>query len=214
MSAPQPPRPASPAGCANWLDYVLTPEVSVWTSYLSPKDCARAELAELRKELADTKRIKEVACRDLETWQVSYDAAHKALEQAKAQLALQAANTVEAMQQRDAAQAERDAAQERVDLDVDEFRRIMSLLDGESLTLASEIQGLCDRAIRAGRQHVPVIEQRDAAVQERDSLRAQVAELRGAVLGLGELIPESAHAAWNEIVAKLRAEPAGQEGQQ
>jgi replicative DNA helicase len=127
---------------------------------------ARAELAELRKELADT----------------------------KAQLALQSANTVEAMQQRNAAQAERDALR---------------------MTRARGCQ--CGDADVCAVIHEMSI--------ERDSLRAQVAELRGAVLDLGELVgvwddarmdyvevqvDKPVLSAWNALVARLRAEAPAQ----
>ena len=81
---------------------------------------------------------------------------------------------------------ERDAAQERVDLDVDEFLRIkaemgdwlVGIIRVDSVqSMAQVIEALCDRAIKAGRQHVPVIDQRDRAEKERDRLKAQVARL-------------------------------------
>lgn len=64
--------------------------------------------------------------------------------------------------------AERDAAQERVDLDVDEFRRIKAELDNlrcgfppltedSARTLYAVVAGICDRAVAAGRQRVPLI---------------------------------------------------------
>jgi len=153
-------RPAPPEGHASWLDYVLNPSL---VTVQRRAEHARAELAELRKELADT----------------------------KAQLALQSANTVEAMQQRNAAQAERDALR---------------------MTRARGCQ--CGDADVCAVIHEMSI--------ERDSLRAQVAELRGAVLGLGELDGTEVHvgygpmmrchldvetaAAFNALVARLRAE--------
>lgn len=157
MSAP---RPAPPAFYASWLDYVIDPCLVPMVGEVVH---ARAELAELRKALADT----------------------------KAQLALQAANTVEAMQQRDAAQAERDALR---------------------MTRARGCQ--CGDADVCAVIHEMSI--------ERDSLRAQVAELRGAILGLGELegpdawlsdrgdciirMQPSKRDDWNALVARLRAE--------
>lgn len=83
--------------------------------------------------------------------------------------------------------AERDAAQERVDLDVDEFRRIKAEIDNlrcglppltedSARTLYALIAGICDRAVAAGRQRVPLIVQRDKAEAERDTARAALAE--------------------------------------
>lgn len=85
---------------------------------------------------------------------------------------------------------ERDAAQERVDLDIDEFQRILAeladLRDGiprpdAGRSLYACVKGLCDRAIAAGRQRVPLIGQRDRAEAERDALKAKLAALVSAI---------------------------------
>lgn len=89
---------------------------------------------------------------------------------------------------------QRDAAQERVDLDIDEFKRIKAELfnsfDGIGVTEAQRmtarlVYGLCDRAMAAGRQRVPLIEQRDLYERERneaivaaDRLAKECARLR------------------------------------
>lgn len=92
----------------------------------------------------------------------------------------------EAMNRAAVAEAELAAVRERVDLDVDEFRRIKAvlhdaycgLLGSQIEVMAREIGGLCDRAIAAGRQRVPLIEQRDRAVEEarEQRIRAESAE--------------------------------------
>lgn len=72
---------------------------------------------------------------------------------------------------------------ERIDLDVDEFLRIKAELrnafDGIGVTESQRITArlvcdLCDRAISAGRQRVPLIEQRDRAERERDKIKLQL----------------------------------------
>lgn len=98
--------------------------------------------------------------------------------------------------------------EERVDLDIDEFRRIKAELDnlrvglpplteGSARSLYAVVAGICDRAVAAGRQRVPLIEQRDRAKRERDAAKieaeqqriraeaaeAEVAELRKALDG-------------------------------
>lgn len=84
--------------------------------------------------------------------------------------------------------AERDGLRERVDLDIDEFRRVIALLDdlrvgitwSELMARAvyREIHAIVERAIAGGRQRVPLIEQRDRAERERDSLKAEIERLR------------------------------------
>jgi len=172
------PRPAPPEGRASWLDYVLDPcQVPVAGEVAH----ARAELAELRKDLTDiTER-----------------------------LAKQCKMTLEAMAQRDAAQAERD----RMLRDIRTYCAYCGHeepKDGDGALIAKHIASCEAHPMRA-------------VQQERDSLRAQVAELRGAILGLGELegsdIPFedepgicvnlrwSTVSAWNEFVVKVRALP-------
>lgn len=83
--------------------------------------------------------------------------------------------------------AERDAAQERVDLDIDEFRRIKAEIDNlrcgfppltedSARTLYAVVAGICERAVAAGRQRVPLIVQRDKAEAERDTAKDLLAE--------------------------------------
>ena len=62
---------------------------------------------------------------------------------------------------------ERDELVDRCDLMVDEFQRIASL------AYNSEISGLCTRAINGTRQLVPVIQQRNNAIAERDEALKQ-----------------------------------------
>lgn len=54
---------------------------------------------------------------------------------------------------------------DQIDLQCDEFNRIKAITDNE------EIKGICDRAVRDIGQRVPVIQQRDAAVQDAARLR-------------------------------------------
>ncbi|MCP4643093.1 MAG: hypothetical protein GY851_21785 [bacterium] len=56
---------------------------------------------------------------------------------------------------------------EHIDLMRDEFMRIRSCPGADA-----EIKGLCDRAITRTEQNVPVLRQRDEAVQECDALKA------------------------------------------
>jgi len=87
---------------------------------------------------------------------------------------------------------ERDAAQERVDLDIDEFRRIKAELDNlrvglppltedSARSLYAVVAGICERAVTAGRQRVPLIVQRDKAEAERDAARAELAALHARI---------------------------------
>ena len=54
---------------------------------------------------------------------------------------------------------------DRIDLQCDEFQRISALTEND------EIKGLCARAVKDIRQHVPVIQQRDQADQQVARLR-------------------------------------------
>lgn len=54
---------------------------------------------------------------------------------------------------------------DRIDLQCDEFQRISALTEND------EIKGLCARAVKDIRQHVPVIQQRDTAEQQVARLR-------------------------------------------
>lgn len=82
--------------------------------------------------------------------------------------------------------AEIEKLQERIDLDVDEFQRIKAELDpllvGLHGTMPEAISKcvavICDRAITAGRQRVPLIEQRDRAEAESRRLRVANDNLR------------------------------------
>ena len=67
------------------------------------------------------------------------------------------------------AQATISRLEDRIDLQCDEFQRISALTEND------EVKGLCARAVKDIRQHVPVIQQRDTAEQ-------QVARLREAAL--------------------------------
>ena len=80
----------------------------------------------------------------------------------------------------DAANARVQELEDRLDLMVDEFLRIRScpMFDNNM----SEIQGLCDRAVARVKQWVPVIEQRDKAIAEKDALKREVARLCVAVM--------------------------------
>lgn len=81
----------------------------------------------------------------------------------------------ELRQQLAEAQATVARQQDRIDLQCDEFQRIAAIAGND------EIKGLCDRAVKDIRQHVPVIQQRDQAEQ-------QVARLREAVVQAKEFI--------------------------
>ena len=87
------------------------------------------------------------------------------------------------------AEGELAAVKERVDLDIDEFRRIKAeltdlrvgrppLTDDSARSLCGVVAGICERAITAGRQRVPLIEQRDKAERERDAATSEVAKQR------------------------------------
>lgn len=228
-------RPAPPEGHASWLDYVLNPSL---VTVQRRAEHARAELAELRHrciskdaQLAETHRQLDQATSELAELR-------KELADTKALLQQQAKMTLEAMAQRDAAQAERDEA-------------LSALQTKDGLLLAArnssdtwQSEAAKWRRIRTP-NHGPCCtcqgcgldyddckcseEERDdelrQAVQERDSLRAQVAELRGAVLDLGELVgvwddarmdyvevqvDKPVLSAWNALVARLRAEAPAQ----
>jgi len=103
------------------------------------------------------------------------------------------ASVEEAMNRAAVAESELAAVRERVDLDVDEFMRIKAELYNAHLGMEGKTQemtarlvyGLCDRAVAAGRQRVPLIEQRDRAVEEAreqriraESVEAELRELR------------------------------------
>lgn len=65
-----------------------------------------------------------------------------------------------------------------VDMQRDEFRRIISLLKTNESSLSAEITGICERAIACIEQTVPVVVQRDNLERERDRLRAEVEALK------------------------------------
>lgn len=67
-----------------------------------------------------------------------------------------------------------------VDMQRDEFRRIISLLKTSESSLSAEITGICERAIDCIEQTVPVVVQRDNLKRERDQLRAEVEALKRA----------------------------------
>lgn len=75
--------------------------------------------------------------------------------------------------------------QERIDLDVDEFQRIIAELDDcliglcgdKAATRAKIVVGICQRAITAGRQRVPLIQQRDKAEAEVVKLKDTISKL-------------------------------------
>ncbi len=60
---------------------------------------------------------------------------------------------------------DKERLQDRLDLTVDEFIRIKALTNNE------EIIGLCERAVKDIKQHVPVIQQRDDALKELALIR-------------------------------------------
>ncbi len=63
------------------------------------------------------------------------------------------------------AQATISRLEDRIDLQCDEFQRISALTEND------EVKGLCARAVKDIRQHVPVIQQRDTAEQQVARLR-------------------------------------------
>lgn len=99
-----------------------------------------------------------------------------------------------------AAMVERDAAQERVDLDVDAFLRIKADLDNLRVGILPKDEAgakamfnivacRCDRAVIAGRQNVTLIEQRDRAEQEARKLRVDLAAAQQALHAATEWRP-------------------------
>lgn len=86
--------------------------------------------------------------------------------------------------------AQRDAAQERVDLDIDEFRRILAEMGNLRVCIPMTpedgrgiydlVQGIVLRATNAGRQRVPLIAQRDRAEAELDAERRMRVEAEAA----------------------------------
>lgn len=165
-----------------------------WLDYaLDPNRIARAELFALRERLADTK--------------CELAALRKELSDAKAERDERTMRYWSAAEERDAARKE--------------------LSDTHGLLAAAR-----ENLVAIDAQRAEAVRERDAAIaedtdllnaahkamheanQELDALRAQVAELREAILELGELGCAYADGNelyltdWNAQVAKLRAEPA------
>jgi hypothetical protein len=67
--------------------------------------------------------------------------------------------------------------QTSADLWKDEFKRIIAIC--RSYVSASEIVGICERAMSNITAHVTLIEQRDKLEAERDTLKREAEELRG-----------------------------------
>lgn len=73
---------------------------------------------------------------------------------------------------------------DHTDMMCDEFQRIKAAVlspppeSALGKAVTDEVVGLCERGVKYIRQHVPVIEQRDRAEAERDSLRTEVSKLR------------------------------------
>lgn len=105
---------------------------------------------------------------------------------------------------------ERDELRERIDLDVDEFQRIKNAIHNDALGLhgertriiAEEVIGLCDRAMAAGRQRVPLIVQRDRAENKNVKLR----ELLYRALELTEDIATDEAGEWGAQVRETLGE--------
>lgn len=167
------PRPAPPEGRASWLDYVLDP--CQVPKLIGMRSHARAELAELRKALAE----------------------------AQGKLAIATANAAELAQQRDGALAKWD-------------ERLMGLRT-YCAYCGHEEPIDADGALIA--RHIAVCEAHPMRAVEhaRDSLRAQVAELRGAVLEMDTAVCKGLlfagtvkdSEAWDSFVSRLRAEATG-----
>lgn len=76
--------------------------------------------------------------------------------------------------------SEKERLTDHADLMCDEFQRIGARLRcNETQTVyTEELLGLCDRAVTQTKQRVPVIIQRDNAIRERDTLRAELEKER------------------------------------
>lgn len=217
MTSPQHPVPPPMRGYTSWLDFVL----DFCTMGYDEIARARAELAALRKELENTKAERDAAKTDLECLTISGD-------MLASDTSLFRGNSVRYWY--DKARAYKHAFSER----------------DAALKELSDTQGLLATArenlVAMDAQRAEAVRERDEAKkafahctyqfltsapaefaairQERDALRAQVAELREAVLGLGELGCAYADGNelyltdWNAQVAKLRAEPAPKEEKQ
>lgn len=95
--------------------------------------------------------------------------AHDALQRETiTRLQEQVATYAEQLETRDAYSMMKDTIsrlEDRIDLQCDEFQRISALTEND------EVKGLCARAVKDIRQHVPVIQQRDTAEQQVARLR-------------------------------------------
>jgi len=236
------PRPAPPACYASWLDYVIDPCLVPMVGEVMH---ARAELAELRRALADRSADLAICLDALESTKVELADVRAELDQAKSDLAvltisgdmlasdtsLYRGNSVrhwydKAVAYRDAF-PKRDAALKEL-ADTQAKLAKQAEMTVEAMRMRDEAQAERD-ALRMTRARGCQCGDADVCAVihemsiERDSLRAQVAELRGAILGLGELegsdIPFedepgicvnlrwSTVSAWNEFVVKVRALP-------
>ena len=245
MTTPQGPLHPPPDGYPTWLDYVTTrndvwlhPDIYAWCN---------AELAALRKELENTKAERDAAKTDLECLTISgdmlasdtslfrgnsvrywydkaraymhafseRDAALKELSDTQGLLATARENLVAIEAQRAEAVRERDALRKELDEAIGHLDDISSVT-GHGLFL--------DDADHEA-PHLP--EFVDAIVKERDALRAQVAELREAIIGLdsltsvgggklamGALTCAADVQRFNDLVAKLIGESAPKEEKQ
>lgn len=74
---------------------------------------------------------------------------------------------------------DRDRAVAHADLMKDEFKRIIAISKcNTDWHNASEVEAICERAMKLTDQTISVIVQRDAAEQERDKLKSELQELK------------------------------------
>lgn len=222
MTYQQPPLPPPPDGYANWLDAIVD---GTWH--------ARDELAALRKELSDTKRhldyvesfAKAEGIKHIDRLRELNDT-QGLLATAQQNLVAMDAQRAEAVRERDQSQAALAQATTRqcyVDRKKAEQER------DEAIKELEEVDEALQEEVRARNAYHDVEAALDRAVQERDALRAQVAEMREAILGLGEIREFQVRLEFNRaqldcgradakkfnaLVTKLRAEPAPKEEKQ
>lgn len=205
MTDPQPKRPAPPEGCASWLDCALAPgsDPSAETRY----DYARAELADLRKDLAETRdrlceaeddlasahdddeeEESEVEIRSLDRIVALFnerDAALKQLSDTQGLLAQAQENALAIDAQRAEAVRERDEAQRRLakattrQCYIDRWQA-----EKERDALRAKLDEINSLGHATAKGAMDMLMNR---THQLNAARAQVAELRAAILEMGEI---------------------------
>lgn len=203
MTYQQPPLPPPPDGYANWLDAIVD---GTWH--------ARDELAALRKELSDTKRHLDYVESFAKAEGIKHIDRLRELNDTQGLLATAQQNLLEVDAQRAEAVREVEEAEEVMHEACNERDKAKALL---VRCVNDGTDGGADEDVSLEfLAHAPA--ECAAIKQQRDALRAQVAEMREAALALGELedgffeYSDEIRLPWNAHVAKLRAEPAGQDG--